>query len=126
MKRLCASDALRGTGSARFELGLVQTRYGKVPLEGFAIRTSDGCVRGYHNVCPHRGQPLDLGDGKLFSSDGLLECQAHGAYFDPASGLCVRGACPGRSLRGLPLVEQDGALWIDERELEPVDDPEER
>jgi len=125
VKRLCASDTLRGTGSVRFELGLALTRYGKVPMEGFAIRAADGAVRAFRNVCPHRGQPVDLGDGQLFSKDGLLECQAHGAYFDPSSGLCVRGACPGRSLLSLPVVENEGAIWIEERYLEPpVADPE--
>lgn len=124
VKRICDSAELTPANSVRFEIGLAQSRYGLVPLEGFAVRTGDGVARGYHNICPHRGQPVDLGDGKLRAADGLLECQAHGAYFDPSSGVCLRGPCPGRSLRPLELREESGALWLDERTVEPVPDPD--
>ena len=124
MKRLFESASLQGNASIRFEIGRVQTRYGPVPLEGFAIRTHDGVARAYANQGPHRQQPVDLGDGRLFAPDGLLECQAHGAYFDPVSGICTRGPCPGRSLRALDVVETEGALWLDERTVDPVPDPD--
>jgi nitrite reductase/ring-hydroxylating ferredoxin subunit len=124
LKRLCESAELHGKQSIRFTIGRVPSRYGEVPLEGFAIRTEDGVARGYANACPHRQQPVDLGDGKLFSPDGLLECQAHGAYFDPVTGICDRGPCPGRSLRALDLSETEGAIWLDERSAIPVNDPD--
>ena len=119
--KLFASAALgKAPASVRFPLRTIPGRFGPVQLEGFAIRGRDGSVRGYLNMCPHRGQPVDLGDGQLFTRGGRLECQAHGAYFEPDSGLCVAGACPGRSLTRLTLQERDGAVWLCEpAEVEP-------
>ena len=92
--------------------------YGPWTLEGFAIRIPSGAVRAWVNLCPHRGQAVDLGDGQLYARGpgraGLLECQAHGAYFDPDSGLCLEGACPGRSLTPVAIEERDGAVWLTE------------
>ena len=114
MKRICDSGLLEGTRSVRFELQPVPGRLGPVLVEGFALRDASGAVRGYQNVCAHRGQPVDVGDGRLFAGDGTLECQAHGAHFDAATGRCLRGPCEGSSLRALPLEEHGGAVWLRE------------
>lgn len=110
--KLFDSRELAAGASVRFPLRTVHGRFGQVLLEGFAIRLSDGSLRAYLNVCPHRGQPVDLGDGRLFTPAGQLECQAHGAYFDAESGLCTGGACPGRSLTALEVEERLGAVWL--------------
>ena len=116
MRRLCSAADLRARSSVRFELGRGSSSghaaLGSGPAEGFAVRTESGAVRAFINECPHRGQPVDLGDGKLFQPDGTLECQAHGAHFDPASGLCVRGPCVGSALRTLPVKERAGGVWL--------------
>ena len=122
MRRLCESVALVEGRSRRFELEPLQGRFGPVVLEGFALRVG-GEVRAYVNVCPHRGQPVDLGDGKLVAPDGTLECQAHGAHFAALSGACVRGPCEGHGLGPVPIAERDGAVWLLPRD-ERVDDPE--
>ncbi len=96
----------------RFPLSTVEGRFGPVLLEGFALRTRAGAVRAYLNVCPHRAQPVDLGDGRLFLPSGELECSAHGARFDPASGECLGGPCDGRGLTRLAVEEREGALWM--------------
>lgn len=120
-RKICDSTALsEPRTSVRFPVREVQGAFGPFTLEGFAIRNAAGAVRAWVNVCPHRGQALDLGDGQLFSTGkgpmagtaGLLECQAHGAYFDPDSGLCITGACPGRSLTSLEVEEREGAVWL--------------
>ena len=121
MRRLCDAGALSGNTSLRFDLGPAPGRFGLVPLEGFALRDAGGVVRGFVNVCAHRGQPVDLGDGRLFAGDGTLECQAHGARFDPATGRCVGGPGEGGALKAVPLEERDGAVWLRE-EAEAVDD----
>jgi nitrite reductase/ring-hydroxylating ferredoxin subunit len=96
-------------GSIRFPLGAVG--------EGFAVRDQTGAVRAYLNVCPHRAQPVDVGDGRLWLDSGEIECQAHGARFDPATGACLGGPCNGGGLTPVPIEERDGAAWS----LEPFE-----
>ena len=110
--KLVELSLLPAGGSVRFPLRPVQGRFGPVLLEGFALRTSGGAVRAYLNVCPHRAQPVDLGDGRLFLPSGEIECSAHGARFDPESGDCTGGPCDGRGLTALAVEERDGALWM--------------
>ena len=69
-------------------------------------------LRAFVNVCPHRAQPVALGDGRLFNAAGEIECQAHGARFDPLTGACVGGPCLGAALVPLPVAERDGAIWL--------------
>jgi nitrite reductase/ring-hydroxylating ferredoxin subunit len=99
-------------GSVRFPLGVVQGRFGPALQEGFAVRTREGDVRAYVNVCPHRAQPVDVGDGRLWLASGEIECQAHGARFDPATGACLGGPCDGHGLTVLPIEEREGAVWL--------------
>jgi nitrite reductase/ring-hydroxylating ferredoxin subunit len=110
--KLFDSSELRAGGSVRFDLGTVAGRFGPVQREGFAVRVSDGTVRAYLNFCPHRGEPVDRGDGRLFTGGGAIECQAHGALFDPATGACCSGPCFGRDLTPLAVSEHDSAVWL--------------
>ena len=112
--KLCDLSQLRAGKSVRFPLSTVEGRFGPVQLEGFALRTRGGAVRAFVNVCPHRAQPVDLGDGRLFLASGELECSAHGARFDPDSGACAGGPCDGRGLTPLAVEERAGALWLPE------------
>ncbi|MFL5291605.1 MAG: Rieske (2Fe-2S) protein [Myxococcales bacterium] len=104
--RLCSSADLRPGGSLRFPL------HPRRPYEeeGFAYRAPDGTVRGWVNVCPHRAQPIDLGDERLFNAAGEIECQAHGARFDPSTGKCVGGPCFASALRPIEIVETEGEI----------------
>jgi cob(I)alamin adenosyltransferase len=111
VRRICSSSDLSGTATVRFELP--ERRAGLVPVEGFAYRAADGGVRAWLNVCPHRLQPIDLGDGRLFNRAGEIECAAHGARFDPASGNCIGGPCEGSSLNTIEAVEQNGGVFIE-------------
>jgi nitrite reductase/ring-hydroxylating ferredoxin subunit len=99
-------------GSIRFPLGTAQGMPGPAQQEGFALRAQDGSVHAYLNVCSHRAQPVDLGDGRLFLPSGEIECSAHGARFDPATGACVGGPCDGRGLTELQIEEREGAIWL--------------
>ena len=101
---------LRPGQSVQFQAGPFQ--------EGFAVRDASGTVRAYLNVCPHRAQPVDVGDGRLWLPTGEIECQAHGARFDPSTGACRGGPCAGRPLTPLPIEEREGAIWL----LEPLQD----
>ncbi|DBA00801.1 TPA: hypothetical protein N0F65_004706 [Lagenidium giganteum] len=57
--------------------------------------------RGFVNRCPHALLELDMDDGDFFA-DGFIQCKAHGAFFDPQTGMCLRG--PLQEL----LLEVDG------------------
>jgi nitrite reductase/ring-hydroxylating ferredoxin subunit len=106
LKRLCASDELRPGASIRFPLEPPRP----YADEGFAHRAADGSLRAWVNVCPHRAQPIDLGDERLFNAAGEIECQAHGARFDPSTGACIGGPCLGNELRRLAIAESDGEI----------------
>jgi nitrite reductase/ring-hydroxylating ferredoxin subunit len=82
--------------------------------EGFAVLDATGTVRAYLNLCPHRAQPVDAGDGRLWLDSGDLECQAHGARFDPATGACTGGPCEGRPLTPLAVETRKGEVWLTE------------
>jgi nitrite reductase/ring-hydroxylating ferredoxin subunit len=103
MKLFDVAD-LRPLESVRFAVG--------AGWEGFAVRDATGAVRAYLNVCPHRAQPVDVGDGRLWLPSGEIECQAHGARFDPATGACMGGPCDGHPLTPLAIEERDGAAWL--------------
>ena len=103
--KLFELSELKPRDSVRFRL-----RFG----EGFAVRDAAGAIHAYVNVCPHRAQPVDVGDGRLWLGSGEIECQAHGARFDPATGACLGGPCNGRALTPLPIEERDGAAWLPE------------
>ena len=98
LKQLPAGDSVRFPLDAR--------------REGFAVRAPDGSVHAYVNICPHRLQPVDIGDGRLWTNAGQIECHAHGARFDPATGACTGGPCDGRPLTPLPLQLHDDAAWL--------------
>jgi nitrite reductase/ring-hydroxylating ferredoxin subunit len=104
---------LRDCASVRFPLPPVRGCFGPLALEGFAYRASDGTLRAWVNLCPHRAQSLDLGDGRLFNSLGEIECHAHGARFDPETGACTAGPCPGASLQPVSIREEAGAIWLE-------------
>lgn len=63
-----------------------------------------GTVHGYVNSCPHARLPLNWKEDSFFDlSRNYLLCANHGAFFDVATGSCVRGPCKGQSLRRVPI-----------------------
>jgi nitrite reductase/ring-hydroxylating ferredoxin subunit len=111
--KLFDSADLPAGGSLRFPLPPVRGRFGPLAVEGFAYRAADGTIRAWVNLCPHRAQALDLGDRRLFNSLGEIECHAHGARFEPTTGRCTAGPCPGASLQPVAIREQDDAVWLE-------------
>ena len=81
-------------------------------IQAFTFRFQ-GKVRAYQNVCRHIPVSLDYDDNRFFTPDGKhLICQTHGAMYEPATGKCVRGPCPGLSLFALKLEEREGYVWL--------------
>ncbi|WP_181918258.1 Rieske 2Fe-2S domain-containing protein [Wenzhouxiangella sp. 15190] len=72
-----------------------------------------GQPRGWLNLCPHQGRPLNFApDRFLTDEDNRLVCAHHGAVFDPASGVCVSGPCQNATLRDIALDESDGRILV--------------
>lgn len=78
-------------------------------------RTDEGSVVAFDNRCCHKRFPLS--EGKLLDN-GTLECAYHGLCYDD-SGRCVKipshpdgNIPPQAKLRPIPLIEQDGVVWV--------------
>jgi nitrite reductase/ring-hydroxylating ferredoxin subunit len=72
-----------------------------------------GAYYAWVNRCPHAGTPLDAWPNEFFSEDGRhLVCSTHGAVFDPATGVCVEGPCPGARLEPLAVARAGDDLVV--------------
>ena len=71
----------------------------------FALRHRGG-VHVWRDACPHYGStPLAWRrDAYLDASGTRIVCAAHGAQFEPDTGLCTLGPCLGQSLTAVPFV----------------------
>lgn len=70
----------------------------------FVVKHADKIV-GYVNSCPHARLPLNWRDDHFFDVTGLyLLCANHSAFFDIATGQCVRGPCKGQALTPYPVA----------------------
>lgn len=69
----------------------------------------------YRNLCPHAGTPLDWIPDRFFDRDKThLFCAAHGASFEPDTGLCVDGPCVGDVLERCRFEVIDGVVSLAE------------
>lgn len=103
--RLCRFDELI-SGAAR---GFDPDQTGGDTL--FVLRRGDK-VLAYVNRCPHQDARLEYRKDRFLSPDGRhIVCYAHGAYFDPDTGTCTRGACPGQALQSLSCSVKEGWIW---------------
>lgn len=89
------------------------------------FRDAAGVATALFDRCPHRN--VQLSGGRVI--DGRLQCPYHGWEFD-GDGRCVRipalesGPIPkGACTRRLPLVEQQGYLWLWPGETAPNQPP---
>lgn len=78
------------------------------------LRTDSGDLLAYHNACPHMEIELDWEPGRLMTPSGrYLRCTGHGALFEPATGVCVRGPCVNETLTKLPIHIEDEMVVLD-------------
>ncbi len=106
MVRLCPLEELV-LGAAR---GFDPEQVGADTM--FVVRRADG-VRAYVNKCPHQDSRLEFRKDRFLSADGTrVICHAHGAHFDPDTGVCVHGACLGQSLEPIPCRIECGWVWV--------------
>jgi len=67
----------------------------------------------YVNSCPHDRVPLEWAKDRFQShSGGDIVCFAHGAHFDPASGVCTAGVCAGARLIPVPARIEAGEVLV--------------
>lgn len=105
--RLGAIEDLRKSGSLKFNF-----KEEGISREGFLL-WFDGAVLAFENVCRHIPISLDYGDGRFMSADGRhIVCQTHGATYEPLTGVCVAGPCPGAKLRKLNITLRDGVIYL--------------
>lgn len=105
---VCALSELVDGGARGFEF---QTSEGL--REGFVVRRGE-CLVAYRNVCPHLGNPLNWKpDAFLTRARDQIMCSVHGAVFEIETGLCVGGACLGRSLTAIPVELMGAQVVVD-------------
>ena len=89
----------------------ILTCHGK-RVEGFVVNYR-GSFYAYLNRCCHIPMPMDWFENQFLSEDGrFIICATHGATYDPATGECVGGPCPGEHLERLPLHVLDGTISV--------------
>lgn len=65
----------------------------------FAVRHR-GHLHLWRDRCPHAGTPMAWRRHAYLNAAGdRIVCAAHGALFEPDTGLCVQGPCLGQHLR---------------------------
>lgn len=105
---VCALDEIPDPGAR----GVSITTGDEWSFEAFVVRQGEK-VYGYVNVCPHAGRSLNWGPDAFLTKDrSLIMCSAHGALFDPETGLCVAGPCLGASLRRISVKVVNGRIVL--------------
>ncbi|GLE10855.1 hypothetical protein PINS_up023127 [Pythium insidiosum] len=112
---VCSLDELRQLrGKAiKFSLAHSSARSATTAFVFLCERTLE--PRAFVNRCPHARLELDLDDSDFFA-DGFLQCKAHGAFFDPSTGICLQGPAATRRRAHAPTTV--GALprlrvWVE-------------
>ena len=97
-----------GPGSVR-KFWLICQKY---RVDGVLVNY-EGKFHAYVNRCRHMTTPLDFIRSQFFTADGrYLECLTHGAVYEPETGLCVGGPCPGLALYRLPVMIDHGEVLV--------------
>lgn len=77
-----------------------------------------GQVICYQNSCRHIPITLDYGDGRFFNREGThFICQTHGATYEPLTGRCIAGPCPGTMLKKLEVELVGDEIWFTEQDF---------
>jgi nitrite reductase/ring-hydroxylating ferredoxin subunit len=80
----------------------------------FVVR-HQGALHAWRNACPHiAGAPMAWKRDAYLSPDGqYIMCHAHGARFEPDTGLCVHGPCRGQYLQRVNLeIDVQGRIRL--------------
>lgn len=75
----------------------------------------EGQIYGWQNKCPHQPKaPMAWKKNNYMAPSGhYIQCYAHGALFEPQSGVCIQGPCIGKRLKSIGVeIQKDGFLAI--------------
>ena len=90
------------------------------PREAMVLLGNDGEPRCYLNECRHLPIPIDMGSKRYLTQNKQhLLCGTHGALYRLDDGVCVTGPCLSLALESIPLIEEDGVLYVDVSALDP-------
>jgi nitrite reductase/ring-hydroxylating ferredoxin subunit len=104
---LARTEELRPGSTKKFTVQLAGQR-----TEAF-VANFRGEFVAFVNRCVHLPISLDLDDNDFFTCDGnFFVCKTHGSVYDPHAGQCIGGPGQGKSLERLPLVIEDGAIYL--------------
>lgn len=85
---------------------------GGKPIEGFVVNFR-GKFYAYVNRCCHIPMRMDWVENQFFTRDKrFLICPTHGASYDPTTGLCLDGPCPGEYLESIPVSVKQGQVTV--------------
>ena len=107
-------DRIAGLDDIPAEGIIFDYKEGPFDEQGILLRTKDG-VRAYKNECRHLPmrlddrEPADIWD----EHHRYLVCNSHGARYRPDDGLCVAGPCEGSHLKELPVVVENGDVFLE-------------
>ena len=105
---LCRSEAIP-EGAARGFLPGPGARCAVIVLR------RGGKLSGFQDSCPHYagGTPMAWRSDAYLNRSGQIVCHAHGAVFDPETGVCILGPCLGRRLTRVPLhIDAQGNVMV--------------
>ena len=109
--RLCPADELlEGHAKGFGQQGIFALQY-------------RGVFHAYRDACPHYGDtPLAWRRDAYLNADGSrIVCAAHGAQFEPDTGLCVVGPCQGQFLTPVAVcVAANGDLILASLPISPI------
>jgi len=89
------------------------TTYEIVDQSVFIVRTAEGALRAYHNVCPHRGNRLATGSGAM----ARITCSFHGWRWDlEGNNLFIKdetdfAGCPAMGGEDMALTPVQVDVW---------------
>lgn len=73
-----------------------------------------GEMVAFVNRCVHLPISLDLDDNDFFTCDGnFFVCKTHGSVYEPRAGKCIGGPGQGKSLERLPVVIEEGGVYLE-------------
>lgn len=85
---------------------------GTKKIDGFVVNFH-GKFYAYVNRCCHIPMRMDWIENEFFTRDKrLLICPTHGASYDPTTGLCLDGPCPGEYLETIPVSVKGGQIIV--------------